>query len=192
MIIEGKTIRNGELVRLRPLAKEHMALKVKWYNDPEINKTLIIEEPLELEKSLKWIEKAKDDPTRLDFIIENADGEPAGIVGLIGIDRKHGIGESFCIIGERKFWGRGFATIAHSLMFEYVFDKLDLQKIWAVLYTDNPAIEKVVERLGYKIEGTLREEKYIHGERIDLYRIGLLRREFTPCHTDYKFIPDDQ
>ena len=76
-------------------------------------------------------------------------------------------------------------------MFEYVFVKLDLQKIWAVLYTNNPAIEKVVERLGYKIEGTLREEKLVHGERIDLYRIAILRSEFIRCHTDYKFTPDD-
>ncbi|MCK5018863.1 MAG: GNAT family N-acetyltransferase, partial [Candidatus Peribacteraceae bacterium] len=171
MIIEGKTIRNGELVRLRPLAKEHMELKVRWYNDPVINKTLIIDEPLELEKSLKWIDKAIADETRVDFIIESADGEPAGIVGLVGIDRKHGLGESFCIIGERKFWGRGFATIAHSLMFEWAFEALGLHKIWAVIYTNNPAIEKVVARLGYKIEGTLREEKCVHGERIDLYRI---------------------
>jgi len=192
MIIEGKSIRSGEIMRLRPLDKEHMELKVKWYNDPVINKTLIIDEPLELDKSLVWIDKAIADETRLDFIIESVDGEPAGIVGLVGIDRKHGIAESFCIIGEKKFLGRSYATIAHSLMFEYVFGKLDLQKIWAILYTNNPAIVKVVERLGYKIEGTLREEKCVHDKRIDLYRIGLLRREFTPCHTDYKFIPDDQ
>jgi ribosomal-protein-alanine N-acetyltransferase len=191
MIIEGRSIRTGEIMRLRPLGKADMELKVKWYNDPIINKTLIIDEPLELDKSLVWIDKAIADETRLDFIIESAEGEPAGIVGLVGIDKKHGLGESFCIIGERKFWGRGFATIAHSLMFEYVFDKLSIEKIWAVIYMNNPAIEKVVERLGYKIEGTLREEKCIRGERIDIYRIGLLKREFTPCHTDYKFISDD-
>ncbi len=53
MIIEGKTIGKGETVRIRPLGKDDMELKVKWYNDPAINQTLIIEEPLELEKSLK-------------------------------------------------------------------------------------------------------------------------------------------
>ena len=191
MIIEGKTLHNGELVRLRPLGSEHMALKVKWYNDPAINKTLIIDEPLELEKSLKWIGKAIADETRADFIIETGDDEPAGIVGLVGIDKKHGLAECVCIIGERKFWGKGLATIAHSLLFQWAFEALGLHKIWAVIYTNNPAIERVVERLGFKTEGTLREEKLIHGKRIDLYRIGVLRDEFTPCHTGYKFISDE-
>ena len=191
MIIEGKTLRNGELIRLRSLGAEHMALKVKWYNDPVINKTLIIDEPLELEKSLAWIDKAIADDSRADFIIEDENGEPAGIVGLVGIDRKHGLAECFCIIGERKFWGKGIATIAHSLLFQWAFEELGLHKIWAVIYTNNPAIEKVVERLGFKNEGTLREEKLIHGQRIDLYRIGLLRQESIACHTDYRFISDE-
>jgi RimJ/RimL family protein N-acetyltransferase len=191
MIIEGKNIRDGELIRLRHLAKEHMALKVKWYNDPVINKTLIIDEPLGLEKSLAWIDKAVADKTRADFIIETANGELAGIVGLVGIDRKHGLAECFCIIGERKFWGRGLATIAHSLLFEWAFQVLGLHKIWAVIYTNNPAIEKVIARLGFKVEGTLREEKNIHGERIDLYRIGVLKSEFTPCHDSYNLIEDE-
>ena len=191
MMMEGKTLRNGEIVRIRPLGKEHMELKVKWYNDPIINKTLIIDEPLELDESLVWIDKAIADDSRVDFIIEDEHGEPAGIVGLVGIDRKHGTAESFCIIGEKKFWGRSFATIAHSLMFEWAFPTLNIHKIWALLYTNNPAIEKVVERLGYKIEGTLRKEKLVHGERIDLYRIAVLRSEFIRCHTDYKFTPDE-
>jgi RimJ/RimL family protein N-acetyltransferase len=75
-------------------------------------------------------------------------------------------------------------------MFQWVLEEYDLKKIWAILYTNNPSIVKVIERLGYKIEGTLRKEKCVQGKRIDLYRIGLLRDEFTPCHTDYKIIMD--
>ena len=47
MIIEGDGI------RLRPLQKSDIELKVKWYNDPVVNTTIIIEETLELEKRLK-------------------------------------------------------------------------------------------------------------------------------------------
>jgi len=186
MIVEGDGI------RLRPLQKSDIELKVKWYNDPVVNKTLIIDEPLELEKSLKWFDTVASDDNRRDFVIETVDGEPMGITGLLGINRKHGIAECFCVIGEKKFWGKGIGTLDHSLLVQYAFEQLGLNKIWAVIYTDNVAIIRIVEKLGFKIEGTLREEKTIDGKKIDLHRIGVLKSEFTPTHKTCKFIPDDQ
>lgn len=179
MIIEGDTI------RLRTMGKSDIELKVKWYNDPVVNKTLIIDEPLELEKSLKWFDTAASDDNRRDFVIETLDGEPIGITGLLGINRKHGIAECICVIGEKKFWGKGLGTIIHSLLLQFAFEELGLNKIWAVIYMGNAAIIRIVEKLGFKIEGTLRQEKMIGGKRIDLYRIGVLRNEFVPLHKSY-------
>jgi len=186
MIIEGDDI------RLRPLRKSDIELKVKWYNDPVVNKTLIIDEPLELEKSLKWFDTAASDDNRRDFVIETLDGEPIGITGLLGINRKHATAECFCVIGEKKFWGKGLGTLIHSLLIQFAYEQLNMNKVWAVIYTDNAAIIRIVEKLGFKIEGTLREEKTVDGKKIDLHRIGVLRSEFIPLHTSCKFIPDDQ
>ena len=179
MIIEGDTI------RLRTMEKSDLELKVRWYNDPDVNKTLIIEESLELDKSLKWFDKAKDDDSRRDFVIETLDGEPVGITGLLGIDYKHGTAECICVIGEKKFWGKGLGTIIHSLLLKFAFEELGLSKIWATIYTDNAAIIRIVEKLGFKIEGTLRQEKKIGDKRIDLHRIGVLKNEFIPLHKSY-------
>jgi RimJ/RimL family protein N-acetyltransferase len=162
------------------LEKGDMELKVKWYNDPEVNKTLILNENLELEKSLEWFDKAKNDDSRRDFIIETKDGEPIGLTGLLGIDWVHETAECFCVIGQKKFWGKGIGTQVHSLLIQMAFDELNLHKIWAVIYTNNPAVLKLVKKLGFEIEGTLREEKYISDKRIDLFRIGVLRDEFKP------------
>jgi RimJ/RimL family protein N-acetyltransferase len=170
----------GVTIRLRPLEKRDMELKIKWYNDPEVNKTLILNEKLELDKSLEWFDKAVQDDSRRDFIIETKDGEPIGLTGLLGIDRIHGTAECFCVIGQKEFWGKGVGTQVHSLLIQWAFDELNLHKIWAVVYTNNAAVLKLVKKLGFEIEGTLREEKCIAGKRIDLFRIGLLHNEFRP------------
>ena len=60
----------GEKINLRKISKEDLALKVNWYNDPDINKTLFLEENLDLNKTIKWFEEHADDSTRYDFIIE--------------------------------------------------------------------------------------------------------------------------
>ncbi len=170
----------SETIRLRPLEKGDMELKVKWFNDPEVNKTLVLNEKLQLEKSLKWFDKAIHDDSRRDFIIETKDGEPIGVTGLLEIDRVHGTAQCFCVIGQKEFWGKGIGTEAHSLLIQWAFDELKLHKIWAVVYTNNAAVLKLVKKLGFEIEGTLREEKCIAGKRIDLFRIGVLRNEFKP------------
>jgi RimJ/RimL family protein N-acetyltransferase len=133
-------------------------------------------------KSLEWFDKAVCDDSRRDFIIETKGGEPVGLIGLLGIDRQHGTAECFCVIGQKEFWGKGIGTEAHSLLIQWAFDELNLHKIWAVVYTNNAAVLKIVEKLGFRIEGTLREEKYIRGKRIDLLRIGVLRDEFKPAN----------
>lgn len=179
MIIEG------DIIRLRTMEKSDLELKVRWYNDPDVNKTLIIEELLELDKSLKWFDKAKDDDSRRDFVIETLDGEPIGITGLLGINCKHGTAECTCVIGEKKFWGKGLGSIVHSLLLQFAFEELGLNKVWGTVYTNNVAIIRIVEKLGFKIEGTLRQEKMIAGKRIDLHRIGVLKKEFTPLHKLY-------
>jgi RimJ/RimL family protein N-acetyltransferase len=165
---------------LRPLEKRDIKLKVKWYNDPQVNKKLILNEELELAKSLEWFDKAIHDDSRRDFIIETKDGEPIGLTGLLGIDRIHGTAECFCVIGQKEFWGKGIGTQVHSLLIQWAFDELNLHKIWAVVYTNNAAVLKLVKKLGFEIEGTLREEKCIAGKRIDLFRIGVLCDEFKP------------
>lgn len=170
----------GATIRLRPLERRDMELKVRWYNDPEVNKTLILNEELVLEKSQEWFDKADCDDSRRDFIIETKSGEPVGLIGLVGIDRLHETAECFCVIGQKEFWGKGIGTEAHSLLIQWAFDELNLHKIWAVVYTNNAAVLKIIEKLGFKVEGTLREEKCIAGKRIDLFRIGVLRNEFKP------------
>ncbi|MHC5062113.1 MAG: GNAT family N-acetyltransferase [Planctomycetota bacterium] len=170
----------GWNICLRSLEKRDMELKVKWYNDPQVNKTLILNEKLELAKSLEWFDRAKNDDSRCDFIIETKDGEPIGLTGLLGIDRMHGTAECFCVIGEKSFWGKGIGTRVHSLLLQWAFNEQNLHKIWAVVYTNNTAVLKLVKKLGFEIEGTLREEKHIGGKRIDLLRIGVLRNEFRP------------
>jgi RimJ/RimL family protein N-acetyltransferase len=168
----------GENIVLRSIQKNVMINKVRWFNDPQVNKTLLLEESLDLNKTLKWFEEHAGDDTRQEFIVENKQGESIGITGLVHINLKHGTAECYCIIGEKAYWGKGLGTEVHKMLFDWGFKNLNLNKIWADIRTENIAIIKVIERLGFKVEGTLRQERRIEGKYIDVVRIGLLRGEF--------------
>lgn len=176
----------GDRMRLRPLQEDDLPLRVKWYNDPDVRKTLVVTEQFELEKTRQWFKAVQDNDSRMDFLIETPDGTPMGVTGLLHIDRFHGTAECFCIIGEKSFWGGGLGTEIHSVLIQWAFEHLGLYKIRADIRTNNPAIFKVVQKLGFQIEGTLRKEILLEGRRQDLYRIGLLRDEFTPAHHHFE------
>lgn len=178
----------GDHIRLRPLTEADMALKVKWYNDPAVRKTLVIDEQFELDKTILWFQSLAGRDDRADFAVESMEGVPIGITGLIDIDRRNLIGQCYCVIGEKAFWGQGLGTEIHSVLFQWGFEMLDIQKIWAHIRTNNPAIFRVVEKLGFQIEGTLRQHALVDGRRIDLYQIGLLRQEFIPAHKHYEML----
>ena len=175
----------GDHIRLRPLTEKDMVLKVKWYNDSTVRKTLVIDEVFELEKTVSWFRTLADNNSRKDFLVESLDGAPIGITGLIDVDRKNKTAQCYCVVGEKSFWGKGLGTEVHSVLFQWGFETLQIDKIWATIRTNNPAIFRVVEKLGFQIEGMLRKDKIVDGERIDLYHIGLLRDEFIPVHENF-------
>ena len=77
-------------------------------------------------------------------------------------------------------WGRGYATEAVRGLLQWGFDTLDLNRVQAEADTRNVASARVLEKLGFLREGTLREDCVVNGEVSDSWVYGLLRREWRP------------
>jgi [ribosomal protein S5]-alanine N-acetyltransferase len=58
------------------------------------------------------------------------------------------------------------------------FDTLDLNRVQAEADTRNAASARVLEKLGFVREGTLREDCVVNGDVSDSWVYGLLRREW--------------
>ena len=75
-------------------------------------------------------------------------------------------------------WGQGFATEAAGAVLQWAFGTLDLNRVQSGADTRNRASERVLEKLGFVREGTLREDCIVNGEVSDDSVYGLLRREW--------------
>jgi RimJ/RimL family protein N-acetyltransferase len=75
-------------------------------------------------------------------------------------------------------WGRGYATEAARALVQWAFDTLDLNRIQAETDTRNLPSARVLEKLGFVREGTLREDCIVAGEVSDSWVYGLIRREW--------------
>ena len=101
------------------------------------------------------------------------------LIGAISltIDRVHRKAELGYWVGK-PFWNKGYCTEAAQRIVEYGFEEFDLNRIAAHHLVRNPASGKVMQKIGMRHEGTLREAtiKWDRFEDLELY--SLLRREW--------------
>jgi RimJ/RimL family protein N-acetyltransferase len=84
----------------------------------------------------------------------------------------------YCL--DEAAWGHGYATEAARALLQWAFETLDLNRVQAETDTRNLASARVLEKIGFQREGTLREDCVVNGEVSDSWVFGLLRREWQP------------
>lgn len=84
----------------------------------------------------------------------------------------------------RAAWGHGYATEAARAVLTWAYDALDLNRVQAEADTRNRASARVLEKLGFMHEGTLREDCVVDGVVSDSWVYGLLRSQWEPTAAD--------
>ncbi len=82
---------------------------------------------------------------------------------------------------ENAVWGHGYATESARVLLQWAFGTLEVNRVQAETDTRNAASARVLEKLGFVREGTLREDCVVNGEVSDSWVYGLLRREWQPA-----------
>ena len=102
-----------------------------------------------------------------------------GWCGLTQFNRDfHSASMGYCL--DDAAWGHGYATEAGRGLLQWAFDTLDLNRVQAETDTRNTASARVLEKLGFVREGTLREDCVVNGEVSDSWVYGLIRRQWRP------------
>lgn len=98
------------------------------------------------------------------YVFAIAIQETDAFVGAIGLhlDQANNKAELGYWIGE-PYWNKGIATESIKAILQFGFESLDLQKIYATHFTDNPASGKVMHKNDMIREGTLKDH-YKKGE----------------------------
>ncbi len=127
----------------------------------------------------KFVDMQVERPRRR-FQMAIALRESEKLIGSCGIRRKLG-NDWEAELGYElapEYWGRGYATEAARAMIDFGFKELGLHRVYAWCIADNAASAKILERLGLRLEGRLREIEYFKGRWWDTLHYGLLEGEW--------------
>lgn len=152
-----------------------------WFNDQEVCKYnvhgLFPKTRQELEDYVSSMNKSRD---KVVWAIVDINTQThIGNISLQCIDWIYRSAEFAIIIGERKYWNKGYAVEAGLLLLSHGFEKLNLNRIYCGTAANNLAMQKVADKFGMKREGIRRKALFLNGEYTDLYEYGILRDEYT-------------
>jgi RimJ/RimL family protein N-acetyltransferase len=167
----------GKNVNLKIMEKDEVPIFVEWANKSEFFGKY---NPL-VQMSKLEVEKMFEDSSNFKlFFVEKKNGTKIGFmchfhVLHLGTGSKQlEIGYSL-IPSER---GKGYCSEAVKIMVDYLFLSKEIMRIQAQTDQRNTASQKVLEKAGFKREGTLRKNFFIRGEWTDDYIYSILREEW--------------
>ena len=135
-------------------------------------------EPQRAEQFLATCRRIAEEGTGVRLAVDRAsDGAFIGWCSLTRWNRDYASASmGYCF--DDAAWGHGYATEAARAVLQWGFDTLTLNRVQAETDTRNTASARVLEKLGFVREGTLREDCVVNGEVSDSWVYGLIRREW--------------
>ncbi|MEA4988279.1 MAG: GNAT family protein [Anaerovorax sp.] len=100
------------------------------------------------------------------------------VVGNIGIFREDNIHFRTAEMGyyiAEPFWGNGLGTSAVKQVSNYIFHNTDIIRIFAEPFAYNVASCRILEKSGFKYEGTLRSNAVKNGQTLDMKMYSLIK-----------------
>lgn len=164
----------GERIILLHLERADLPRTLKWLNNPEVGIPLGKTYPFNLSATNQWYDKYVSTNKAIVFKI-TVKGVHIGVVKLDDFVYPERIARLSFYIGDDKFLRRGYAREAVSAMLKYGFGQLNLYKIYARVFKNNPNSIKLCRSVGFKRERVLRKEKYLNGAYVDVIYMGILK-----------------
>jgi RimJ/RimL family protein N-acetyltransferase len=168
-------------LRLRALRDADADALLKLYGDPAVMRYWSTSPWTDIAQAHAHLQRARRDFESggvLPWAIATAaTDELMGTVTLFRIDRDHRRAEVGYALGSAH-WGGGLAGEALRLVLHHAFDTLQLERIEADTDPRNAPSRRMLERLGFVREGTLRRRWFVDEEWCDTAFYGLLREDF--------------
>lgn len=169
----GAAFMRGEQVTLTTIEPDDRGFLQELFDDPSIRQQAGVSLPWTERDVADFVEAAED---TVQFLVCQGDSR-LGHVVLSELDTQARTGELGWIAIRPDEQGNGYATEAVDLCLTHAFDDRGLHKVWAQVIEDNEPSMRLLEKLGFQQEGVLREQEYVGGEFVDVYRYGILSSE---------------
>jgi RimJ/RimL family protein N-acetyltransferase len=164
-------------VRVAPLTLEAAPQMLAWMQDPEVSGNLGLSRTPSLERTQTWIREALQENSAWPYAILWNETHVGNVV-FDQLDLHLSIARFSVYIGVREARGCGVGFSGMYRAIGDVFLNRGLHKVWLMVHVENQAAIRAYRRLGFQLEGTLRDAFLLQGRRVAALYMGLLQADF--------------
>ncbi|SCX94277.1 Protein N-acetyltransferase, RimJ/RimL family [Nonlabens sp. Hel1_33_55] len=142
------------------------------------------------EREQKWVEDLifNDYQDRIYMAIYEAGDEARQIIGYTSISDIDHVNKSCFWSGIKihpDFSGKGYGTQTALLILKYVFQELNMERCTGECLENHPAVKKMLEKVGYSVEGLKRHSLFKSGEYQNQFLFSILKSEFIQVKSSF-------
>jgi len=169
----------GNLVSLRPLAREDLALIRQWSNDPELRGLTGSVTPVGEPEDESFYDKVYSSQDRIWFSVWSlAQGKMIGEAGLLRMFPAWRTTDMTIIIGDKEAWGKGYGPDIAELLLDYPFGYLNFHRVSIGVVGFNHRALKFWEKVGFRQEGIQRDGYYYNHGYHDFIMMSILEEDY--------------
>jgi RimJ/RimL family protein N-acetyltransferase len=172
----------GERIILRKKRRSDAEEIFRKFSDKEVKRfTSLHSTKITLLSTKAWMRKSQKDfreGISFNFTIEHVKSkEVIGSMSVKEVDYKN----KYCEVGYwigRKYWRKGYGSEALSLVLDFIFKKLKLERVEAKIFHPNKGSIRMLKKFGFKQEGRLRRRVFSKRDGwMDEIIFSLLKKE---------------
>ncbi len=171
-----------ERLLLRKLRLEDAGDLFEYASDPEVSRYTTWEAHKTIDDSRailsQWMDLYATGQVAPWGVVHKGDAKLIGTCGFVSWAPRHARAEVAYAL-SRKYWNKGYTTEAVRAVIAFGYNTMRLNRIEARCEIPNVGSARVMEKVGMKFEGVLRQQLFVKGVYVDLKMYSILRAEWA-------------
>ncbi|MFG6384724.1 MAG: GNAT family N-acetyltransferase [Lachnospiraceae bacterium] len=168
----------------RLIKPEDLEMIMDWRMRPEITRYMNTDPKLTIEGQKKWLQKIQQSETEWSWILE-VEGVPAGVVSLGNYDGNKVYTGVYIAVKEKR--SLKLTLYLQWNLYRYAFEYLHVNKVCEEIFSENKAVNRMMDMCGSKREGVLRSHICKNGQYYDMVVRGILKEEWDSMKDNLKY-----
>ena len=179
-ILDTFPILHSERLSFIKIEQKHLANLYELFGNSNVTKYYNLktfENEEDGQKFIDWYQSRFEEKLaiRWGIALKNS----TNIIGTIGFNnfsKNHRANIGYDL--QEKYWNKGYTTEALKSIVDFGFNNLEINRIEAEVMTGNSASERILLKLGFTKEGTLKQWLYWNENHYDMIMYSLLKKDY--------------
>ncbi len=181
----GNNLLHGDLVMLAKPSHDDIEQFAAWTHDVEYSRLLRrgMIYPASVEAMAGWFAEMEKNENEIPYSIRTIrDNRLVGVMVIKDIFWAARHCSFWLGIGNASDRGQGYGTDAIRAMLKYAFLEMNMHAVRLEVMSYNPGGIRAYEKVGFKLDGTMRAFVYRDGVYYDVHAMSILRREWEALY----------